>query len=233
MSTRALWSLEKASDERLNTKEPVDVTNVSLANSFMVQLSTLLSSTADRKGAVRRSTPLLELLHPNGVIREFFVIGSNAPAVLLPASRMPAGEDADLVILAPTATECHTAGWLETAVSSLARKLELDGIAYVLAPPSWRVRVKRLLRHHGLVIGPSILHLPNRMSSRYLVPLTPILARYACANVLSLPPLGRQLAMLALRLAWCPKTPWERAPFSWICRTPGGGPSPFRLAVPA
>ena len=222
MSTCALWSLEKASAERLNTKEPVDVTTVSLTNSFMVQLATLLSSTADRKRVVRRYAPLLELLHPNGIIRESFVIGSNAPAVSVPASRMPAGEDADLVILAPTATECHTAGWLETAVWSLARKIELDGIAYVLTPPPWRARVKRLLRHHGLVIGPSILHLPNRVSSRYLVPLAPILARYACANVLPLSPLGRRLAMLALRLPGAQKLLENVLPSAAFVARPAG-----------
>lgn len=186
-------------------------------------LSRLLSSTADEKGAMGRYTSPLELLHPNGVIRKSYVIGSNVPTVLLPAPPMPAGEDADLVILAPTVTECHTVGWLEAAVSSVARKLGLYGIAYVLAPLPWRARVKRLLRHHGLVIGPSFLHLPNEASSRYLVPLTPIPARYACANVLPLSPWTQRLAMLALRLPGFQKNLGNVLPSAGFIARPVGG----------
>ena len=165
------------------------------------------------------------------------MIGSNAPVALLSAPGLPVVGDADFVILAPTPTECHTAGWLDTAVSSLARQLMLDGIAYILAPPPSRARVKRLLRHYGLVIGPSILHLPSRASSRYLVPLTPIPARYACAEVLPLPAWGRRLAMLGLRLPGAEKFLGNVLPsagfiarpagarplFSWLFRLDGKG----------
>src|SRR5438094_1905296 len=99
------------------------------------ELKTLHASAVEVEGTPPRRTSLLELLHPNGISKRSLVIGSNAPALLLPAPRVAAGEYADLVILAPSVTECHTPGWLETAAQSLARKLERDGVAYVLAQP--------------------------------------------------------------------------------------------------
>src|SRR5438034_5886140 len=153
----------------------------------MVQSTTqtLNPATVDERGEPKRAS-VLELLHPNGNSNQSLVIGSNSPAALLPTPRAQDGKYADLVILAPTVTECRTSGWLEEAAQSLAQKLETDGVAYVLAPPRWRSRVKSLLRGYGLEIGPAIVDLPDRASSRYLVPLIPIPARYAFSKLLPL-----------------------------------------------
>jgi hypothetical protein len=192
----------------------------------MVQYTTpTMNSAAANESVEARRTSLLELLHPNGSSNQSFVIGSNSPAVLLPAPRAQDGKYADLVILAPTVTECRTSRWLEEAAQSLAQKLEADGVAYVLAPPPWRLRVKRLLRGNGLVIGPPIVHLPDRASSRYLVPLTPIPALYAFSKLLPLPPWGRRLAMIGLRLPGVQKLLGNVLPsVGFVAHRPGARP---------
>jgi len=180
---------------------------------------------ADEKGTAPEYTSLLELLHPNGFCKRSLVIGSNTPALLLPAHRMAAGEYADLVILAPTAIECHTTGWLEAAAHSLTRKLAPDGVAYVLAPPRWRFRVKRLLWRHGLTIGPLVLHLPNRVASRYLVPLRRSPARYAFSKLLPIPSWERRLAMIGLRLPGSETLLGNLLPSAgFVARRPGARP---------
>ena len=205
---------------------------------------TLNSATADERGETTR-TSLLELLHPDGNSNQSLVIGSNSPAVLLPVPRAQDDKYADLVILAPTVTECRTSGWLEEAAQSLAQKLETDGVAYVLAPPRWRSRVKSLLRRHGLAIGPPILHLPNRASSRYLVPLTAVPAQYAFSKLLPLPPWGRRLAMIGLRLPAVQKLlgdllpsagfvahrPGARPLFDWLFQLDHGGQQPGSAVI--
>ncbi len=166
----------------------------------------------------------LELLHPDGVAKRSIVIGSNCPALLLLKSST-AGESADLVLLAPTIAECRTSGWLEEAAQSVAQMLASDGVAYVLAPPRWRLRIISLLRHQGLLIGPLIAHLPDWTSNRYLVPLNPIPAWYAFSKLIPTPFLKRCLAMLAFSLPGGEKLLASMLPsIGLVIRRPGGRP---------
>lgn len=146
-----------------------------------------------------RALSLLELLHPDGIAIRSLVLGSRCPAMLRPCSSMTASEYADLVILAPTAAECRTSGWLQETVQSVNQKLESNGVAYVLAPPQWRLQITKLLSDHGFSIDQAIVHLPDQGSSRYLVPLSPIPAQYTFAKLLPLPRWGRLSAAVALR----------------------------------
>jgi hypothetical protein len=121
----------------------------------------------------------LELIHPDGMIRSLMVIGSNCPARLLPANVKTKGEAADLIILAPNLAECRKNGWLENSIQLGNRFLAEDGVLYVLAPPFWRPKIKRLLRSYGLILDSDITHFPNWNASRFIVPLKPALLQYA------------------------------------------------------
>jgi len=118
---------------------------------------------------------------------------------------MTAGEYADLVILAPTVAECRTSGWLQEAVQSVSQKLEPNGVAYVLAPPRWRLRIRKLLSDHGLSIDQEIIHLPDQDISRYLVPLSPTPAQYAFSKLLPLPQWAQLLTTIGVRFFRCDK----------------------------
>jgi hypothetical protein len=126
-----------------------------------------------------RSISPLELLHPKGVVERLTIIGSNCPRRLLPQSQIINGEAVDLIIFAPSVDECRMEGWLEKSIQSIFRFLTKDGILYVLASPSWRTKIKRLLQRQGLIIEPDIAHFPSWEASRFLVPLKLILINYA------------------------------------------------------
>jgi Phosphotransferase enzyme family len=192
-------------------------------------------STANEKDTVipSRVSPL-ELLHPDGVTKRSLVIGSNCPASLR-LKTPTGGESADLILLAPTLAECRTKDWLEDAVRSLSQRLADHGIAYVLAAPRWRLRIKQLLYDHGLLIDTAIVHTPNLESTRYMVPLSPIPTRYAFSNMLPIPSWKRYLAMIGFRLPGIQKLlgsvlpsvgivarrPGARALFDWLFRLDG------------
>jgi len=138
---------------------------------------------------------------------------------------MEDGQNADLVILAPSMAECRTIGWLEEAVRLLARRLEPHGVGYVLAPPTWRLQLKHLLRCHNLPIEQAIIHLPDYAASRYLVPLSSAPARYAFSKVLLMPPWAHYLASLGMRFPGCEKLLEHVWPsVALIARRPGARP---------
>jgi len=172
-----------------------------------------------------RCPSLLELLHPDGIAHRSLLIGSNAPTTLLLQSRTEPGQYADLVILAPTVPECRTTGWLEEAAQSLARQLATHGVAYVVAPPRWRFRIKHLLHDHGLSVELPIIHLPDHAANRYLVPLSPAPARYAFSKLLPIPRWGSALAMIGLRLPGCERLLGNVLPsVGFVARHPGARP---------
>jgi hypothetical protein len=115
---------------------------------------------------------------------------------------MAESEHADLIIVAPTGNECRTSGWLQEAVQLVSQQLESNGVAYVLAPPWWRLQIRKLLSDQGLAIDQEILHLPDQRTSQYLVPMnSPIPAQYAFSNLLPLPQWGRLLASIGFRFS--------------------------------
>ena len=161
--------------------------------------STRAFSPSGGKGVMlSRGLSLLELLHPDGTATRSLVLGNRCPTMLLPASRVES-RYADLIILAPTVTECRTRGWLQKAAQVVSQKLDANGIAYVLAPLRWKLQISKLLSNHGLSLDQAIVHLPDQGSSRYLVPLSPIPARYAFSELLPLPRWARLLTTIGFR----------------------------------
>lgn len=141
----------------------------------------------------------LELPHPDGSAGRALVLGAGCPPMLRPATTAEPGELADLVVLAPTARECRTPGWLTSAADTIARALSDDGLVYVLAPRRARPRIRRLLRACGLRLGPWMLHFPNWSPPRHqvIVPLEVAPASFAFTNLIALSPLRRRLARAA------------------------------------
>jgi hypothetical protein len=145
----------------------------------------------------------LELLHPDGVARRATVVGGRCPEVLRPRRPEPgAGEQADLVVLAPTRHELLEPSWLESAVEATAASLADDGVVYVLSPPRLRSRIMRLLAERGIAMKMSFIHDPDTAGLRCLVPLSPAAATYAFTNLVATRPGRRRIVLLALRAGW-------------------------------
>lgn len=156
----------------------------------------------DSAALVRRIAPL-ELLHPDGVAPRGRVLGGNCPAPLRPAVVARDGGSVDLVVLAPTAAECRTKGWLKAAVRALAQHLAADGVAYVAVPPQWRAHAAWLLHREGLIREAAFVHVPMWAASRHLVPLQSRIALYAFSRVVPLRPWRGRVITLLFRLPGC------------------------------
>jgi hypothetical protein len=142
---------------------------------------------------------ILELLHPDGVVKRPVVVGTNCPPQFPSKSLNEPGDGVDLVLLTPTVAECRINGWLEKAVQLMTQRLAADGVAYVMAPAAWRSRIKKLLQTHGLLIGPAIVHLPDPASNRLLLPLDPVMLRYVVSNLVRTSLWKRRLAIRAFQ----------------------------------
>ena len=113
---------------------------------------------------------LIELLHPLGAVAQATVLGSACPSRLSPAEtawRAPW----DLAVLAPSADEADSPGWIAGAVSELTTSLAADGLVYLLAPPAARRRISRALESAGLPVAERLLHVPDAARSELLLPL--------------------------------------------------------------
>lgn len=151
-----------------------------------------------------RRISTLELFHPAGTAPRVLVLGGRCPpAVVEGSSQVGEAGSADIVVVAPTVEECRAAGWLARAARSAADALDEDGVGFVLAPHPWRLRLLRAVRRRGLVTGPTILHLPDLASSRYLVAAEHTAARYATACLV-------------------PRSSWRGRAASFAVRIPGG-----------
>ena len=166
----------------------------------MPEHTTLRQCPDPTQAASPRPLSLLELFHPDGAAPRTLIIGGNCPEILRPRHCDEITEEADLIILAPTPIECRATGWLQGAVHSVSERLAADGVAYVILPTVGRLRFRNLLHDRGLSIDQAILHLPDQVSSRYLIPLSPTPARYAVSNLLSLTFRKRLLAAVGLCL---------------------------------
>src|SRR5262245_57631093 len=200
----------------------------------MLEHKTPISSSSpsgDRESTLPRALSLLEVLHPDGIANRSLVLGSSCPAMLRPWSSMMASQYADLVVLAPSVAECRTSSWLLEAVQSISQKLESNGVAYVLATPRWRLRIRKLLSDHGLSLDHEFIHLPDQGVSRYLVPLSPIPSQYAFSKLLPIPQWGRLLVTIGFRFFGCRlfrhilpsvgmavRRPGARPLFEWLFR---------------
>ena len=160
-------------------------------------------SSEREKGSGERLSPL-ELFHPDGEVAGVAVVGRGCPPVLIPRG----GTDANqigLLIIAPTSQELRQEGWLEAALDAVVPKLAVDGIVYLLASPSARATVRRTLSGHGLQEEVAVAHVPDVLTSRYLVPLDRDLAAMAFAEVVPVWPRRRRLLSRFLRVPGAPR----------------------------
>ncbi|MEJ7811828.1 MAG: phosphotransferase [Gemmatimonadaceae bacterium] len=129
-------------------------------------------------------------------------MGSGCPAPLLPDSpgRADAADLADLIVLAPTTTECRTSGWLEEAARRSAEALAGDGVLYALVPTRGGARVAGVLRDLGLAAGAPFVHVQHGASMHYLVPLAGGAAEYAFGQLIPMRRWRRRAIMLVLGL---------------------------------
>jgi hypothetical protein len=175
---------------------------------------------------------LRELLHPAGDVQSSLLLGQDCPAILRPpdaemggAPGSHAGEQADLILLAPSEAECRAESWLADAVRLMAQRLSPDGVGYMLARPRWRRKLAGLIRRNGLQVERSFGHLPDWETSAYILPFTRSAIQYALAWQLCLPRWKRLLA-----LGWSKLPGMERLlgafwpGAGWVVRQPRAAP---------
>jgi hypothetical protein len=172
----------------------------------------------------------LELLHPDGVVRNCHAFGQACPPRLMPAINDDREAMADLVVIAPTNAECRRTDVLPAMVDAVATRLARDGLVYGLVPPRWRSRVQRLMLDRGLATDLAILHLPTWAASRYLIPFQLEPASYAFSRliaarawkgnlgcvVLRYPAVRRLLGHLLPSAAFVARRPGARPLMNWI-----------------
>jgi hypothetical protein len=145
----------------------------------------------------------LELLHPNGAARHALVIGTCCPEILKPRCREPgAGQEADLVVVAPSRAERRERNWLRNAVEAAEAALAPDGVVYVVSSPLGRARIARRLAARDLEVKLAFAHDPSTPGVRSLVPLSSSAASYAFTNLIATRPGRRRLVLFALRARW-------------------------------
>jgi hypothetical protein len=104
----------------------------------------------------------------------FHPTGSPARVVTIDATRSPAEEPADLLVVAQTVQDWRCPGWRVAAGAAVRDALGPEGIVWALAPRRRdRARLRRLVEEQGLRVAELVACLPNRCASRYLVPLQP------------------------------------------------------------
>jgi hypothetical protein len=173
------------------------------------------------------SRVFLESIHPTGQPKCISWLGREL--------RDGAPGSADVVVLAPTSTECRKRGWIEKMISFALHQLAPEGLIYVLAPRLWRAKIGRLLRRHGLATGVPTIHLEGG-AARYYVPLTAGAFRYATmiwplprrwrmfSRMVNTIPIGAQpLAWALPHIGFVAAKPGS-TPFEWLLsRLPGEG----------
>jgi len=148
------------------------------------------------------SHALLGLLHPDGVAERVIVLGGACPVDLAPAD--PAATTgmrdraADLVVVAPTASEARAGGWVDHAIRSLPDLVAADGLVYLLLPAGARRHARRRLRAVGFALESDMLHLPSWEVTRQIVPLRRDVMRPALRALDLSTSLRRRLFALAL-----------------------------------
>lgn len=151
----------------------------------------------------------LDVLYPTESLRRAYLIGSNCPSWLRVAWLTAEPRDADLVILAPSAAECHIPGWLDRTVQSFVEERHPDSIVYVHVPVAFRSRVLHRLQQAGLLVD-FFINLPSWEDTRYLVSLDYAAAKYALSFLIPTRRWKRKLLLGALHL------PRGRTLLGWI-----------------
>ena len=144
-----------------------------------------------------RACSPLELLLPHGTSRRSALIGTSCPTALHPGSCGHPDASLDLVVLAPTAIECRSPGWLAAAATAAAGRLDADGLVYALVPAPWRRQTIQLLRRQGLQPEDALLHVPDWSTTSYLVPIQRGALHYASTRLIATSRWRRLLSRLA------------------------------------
>lgn len=175
---------------------------------------------------------LLEVLHPAGSAP--CIVGMEHFSGTLPEhmSRSQQEHTTGLIVFAPSPAECHNNDWVEAMLRQLTAQLAPDGIAYVLVPRRWRLKLLWLLRKYNLACEVAMVHIPYGAAGDLLVPLHRIPVQYAFSRLISASAWRRWLVLLAVRLpngdkllAYVPPTvglvvrrPGARPLFDWLFR---------------
>lgn len=170
----------------------------------------------------RRSSSILEILHPDGFVDDVLVLGSELPATLEPApSPAPSTSRFGLAIVAPDAAELGSLTFAG-AVAGLEERLTADGLVYAIGRPRHRARLRRLLIRAGFEPELDLVHLPEVSGTRHLVPLARAPLQHLAAALTS----GRQWERAAVELlARLPASVAHRvAPVGLVARRSGGRP---------
>jgi hypothetical protein len=183
----------------------------------------------------------LELMHPRGWARTVRVLGAGLPSH---AEGDGTGEQADLVIVVPTAAECRTRNWLAGALREVEAVVQAGGMAYVLVPRPWRRSVARALQEIKGCRIDRFAHLPNAANPRFIVPVAAGPLRYVSAEAGSFPRWARHAAARLVGSAfvrsvvarWLPSvglavSPTEAEPFGWLTRFTSEGAAPLHVVT--
>src|SRR5690348_2748084 len=107
----------------------------------------------------------LELWHRTGAPQRRMLLGRWSGIEAPPAGRI------DIAILAPSPQEASRV-WLERSIADAARRLDSDGLIWVVVGPRWRRVAERVIRRSGLVLVDAVLAIPSWPHSEHLVPFS-------------------------------------------------------------
>lgn len=171
----------------------------------------------------------LEPLHPDGRIRRVLVLGSGAPAAVVPRAAQGVDSAVDMAVIAPSPAEARARGWLTRAAGEAVGALAPRGFVYALVPRGRRGLVRRQLQAAGLVCD-ALAQLPDARAARYLVPLRRGPWRYALGRQIEERPWARRallacggsLAGVALpAVGIVARRPGDPGPGAWLERLDG------------
>jgi len=172
----------------------------------------------------------LELFHPRGHVAHALLLGSNCAPIFRPLPEAERGIPADLIIVAPSVSECLRPGWTAESCSSIAEHMTEDGIVYMLVPPPWRWFALYRLRSLGLRQVSPVVHLPDPQFPSLVAPLSASSLRFALhllpwlatwkrrlVDVMIRGPRGAHLFALCVpHAAFVVQRPGSLPPWNWL-----------------
>jgi hypothetical protein len=107
----------------------------------------------------------LDLWHATGAPQRRMLLGRWSGVEAPPAARI------DIAILAPCPQEVSRV-WLDGSIADAARRLDGDGLVWVVVGPRWRGVAARAIRRAGLMQLDAVLAIPPWPHSAHLVPFS-------------------------------------------------------------
>lgn len=160
----------------------------------------------------------IELFLPRGFAEQVALVGSGSvPSGLDPARRASDASRADLVVVAPSASERRDRRWRRDALLAAGARLGVDGAIWLLEGTA---TLRRPLAAAGVRPTAVLLHLPELGRSRYVIPTGTAATRFALAGGVPSSAWRRRAAAALLRAPALAGL----LPTSTLLRRPGGGP---------